>query len=243
MNWSAAGTIDWLLATIGFAIAIGLWFTRTTAVGILLRHRMASRFRPITLNAGISVVFEPEQLPLADDVVSRVKTWNGDVRFELISKPSEGDGSLTHLDLHPSRVGRIVFDIIETPEGFGDSDEVPSVRLDLPPSPRGLNHLVRTVERDLEDLVSQLSPLLGEPVGMRLDAQIETGLNPFYGVYLRDDIARVGVTSLDLRLQPGGAAVHDLVDVATDSIRIESQARPAFVRLVRSYLGFMPAAA
>ena len=243
MSWSAADTIDWLLATIGFAIMIGFWFTRTTAEGILLWYRMTSRVRTITLNAGISVVFEPDELPLTNDVVSRVKAWNGDVRFELISKLSERDGSLKRLDLHPSRVGRIVFEIIETPEGFGDSDEAPSVRLLLPPSPRGLNQLVRVVEQDLEDLVSQLSPLLGEPVGMRLDAQIESGVNPFYGVYLRDDIARVGVTSLDLRLQPQGAAMHDLVDVATDSIHIESQARPSFVRLVRSYLGFMPAGA
>ena len=94
------------------------------------------------------------------------------------------------------------------------------------------------MDSGLDELVNELAGLLGPPAGFRLDAKLNAESNPFIGVYVRDDVTRVGVTEFNVHLRPDSEGSR--IRVNTTRLEIEAKRATAFRYLVDSFLGLSP---
>jgi|GEM_PF-4291332 len=237
-----AGREGWLLlqaavAAVGWGLSLLLGYARWNPVGIQWFNRLLSKVRRTSVQAQLQVFFEPDRRPTTRGLLRAVQEWDGqDRRFSVISSVSGEDDGLDTLDLQTAKLGRLLFTYTPPLSDGRYADDESSVELTLPDHPYELGHLVRLLETPVTDLLHAVSGELLEPTGMNLDVTLDPRANPFYGVYIRDDVARTGVTSFSLRLEPVGTAAR--VEVDADAVVIRSQSRPEFIRVASSFLGF-----
>lgn len=227
-----------VLTFASLSVSAFLYVSRVPPGGILWWNRVRSR--SISVSARLSMTFQPDERPLLADVEERLRRWNGsDRRFEVIARSADAAGALLKLDVHTQQLGRIVVDLLEdSSERQGRSPEdFLAVTLTVPDTRQDLKHLVELVRGELEQLIAAVSPVLGDTTGVRLDADLDARRNPFYGVYIRDDIARTGVTAFNVQLAPGTGST---VEVGSSAISIRSRNRPDFVRVAGAMLGLRP---